>query len=121
MKLMFRSIETSRQDAEQAREVYARQVFDPERIDKGIKDAAAYGLNSLRLHQGRPVSLNMTMMAMGLVQRLTAQGYRVTWQPAAQPELVGKRNTGRYIDYVELVIEWEWSARGHLEDIEDDD
>jgi hypothetical protein len=94
--------DTMRALAEEARERYARELFDINRVSKAIAEAAAGGLDVLHIRQDKSVTLQSTRAAAKLQQWLLDGGYQVRWTDVP---LKGK--DGLFAVYGELVIGWE--------------
>ncbi|MBB4305522.1 hypothetical protein GGD81_004602 [Rhodobium orientis] len=91
---------------QEGREAYARSLFDPAKVMLRIKQAAAIGRNEVRIFQEVPVSLAETIAARNLVAQLQHRGFTVAWEDAAHREKDGKRETGRFLQFRELLIGW---------------
>ena len=91
---------------QQGREGYARSLFDPAKVMHRIRQAASIGLSNVRIFQEVPADLSETVAARNLVGRLQALGYTAIWEESAQREKDGKRETGRFLRYQELIVGW---------------
>ncbi|MCW2307370.1 hypothetical protein [Rhodobium gokarnense] len=91
---------------QEGREGYARSLFDPAKVMIRIKQAASIGLSNVRIFQEVPADLSETAAARNLVSRLQALGYVAIWEESAQREKDGKRETGRFLRYQELIVAW---------------
>jgi len=84
-----------------AREAYAREVFDIERVRQLMWKAADAGHEMLHLTQDKPLRLQSTRAAMKLIAWLAREGHRIDWK-----EILPKMGDVDTCQYAELRIFW---------------
>ena len=95
-------------NATKAREAYAKkEVFNYEKVHAAIQEAVTNGQFYLRLTQEHPLDLKGTDAAANLIVKLQEAGYpKPSWEPMRIREKSGGIETGFFIEYPELCIEW---------------
>lgn len=87
-----------------AREDYADELFDLDRIRQAIEDRAAEGYRELRVMQLHPLDLRDCTAARTLEDWLDDNEYRYAWRPI--PPLSDPQYSPMTEDYAELVVFW---------------
>ena len=84
-----------------AREAYARELFDIERVRLLMWKEAGAGHEMLQLVQDKPLRLQSTRAAMKLIAWLAREGHRIDWK-----EIIPKDGDPDTRQYAELRIYW---------------
>ena len=84
-----------------ARESYAREVFDIDRVRQLMWKEADAGHEMLHVAQDKPLRLQGTRAAMKLIAWLAREGHRIDWK-----EIVPKDGDPDTRQYAELRIYW---------------
>lgn len=84
-----------------AREAYARELFDIERVRQLMWKEADAGHELLHVAQDKPLRLQSTRAAMKLIAWLAREGHRIDWK-----EIVPKDGDPDVRQYAELRIYW---------------
>ena len=91
--------------ASEARERYARHIFDPDVVLKRMTERAYQGYSSLRIIQKRPLDLLDTEAAHYLLKLLREEDLRYAWRPAIKEGDPLRSHSA--VEYRELEIKWE--------------
>lgn len=93
-----------------AKERLAEDVYNYEDIWLAIRSATRRGEETIRISQDAVIDFSRTKAATDIEYLLQKRGFHIEWVEVSRKEMSQRRETGRHVNYHEMVISWDQSS-----------